>query len=167
MLRSYLIFFVLSFNFTTVAKTNNKILDIDEGLPKEADLYLVKLPDLPNTNKIRVQYHLTLPSTQKLNPGAPSFLAVYERHLPDQKWELTEKMNLKNQIWSGQDLQLSQSFQLKSENSEVAVYSTVIHCGKDGKTPCFIQGFKGKAKRKKDMRISRNQIPFYIEGKVY
>jgi len=136
----------------------------DDGLPYEPDTTIVKLNKISKGASIKLEFILTLPATQKLNKGASSSLAVYEKRKKEKKWIQTEQWDLNTVASFDDQLHFTKNIQLQHPDSEVAVFSTIFHCGKKAKTACYIQGFKGIASRSSAQAPST--IPFYIEGKM-
>jgi hypothetical protein len=136
----------------------------EKGLPYEPDTTAVKLEKLPQENTINLNFHLGLPKTQKLNRAAPSFVGVYEREKGSKEWTETARFDLNEIATFTDDLDMDKMIQLRSPTSEVAIHSTVFHCGKEPKTACYIQGFRGIASRT-TKKVS-STVPFYIEGQM-
>ena len=66
----------------------------------------------------------------------------------------------------GTEISLGQEVELKSDDSDVTVHSTIFHCGrKDTKVPSIIQGYEAIIKRSK--KAKSNLVLFNVEGKVY
>ncbi len=136
----------------------------DKGLPFEADTTKIQLNKIAQGTQVQLDFQMTLPSTQKLNKGAPSFVGVYER-TKKSDWKEIQRIDL-NQFYSLSDeLHFSKNITLEHADSEVAVHSTIFHCGKAQKTACYIQGFLGKAKRQSKM-AQNPHLKFFIEGKM-
>jgi hypothetical protein len=136
----------------------------DDGLPIEPDTTLVNLNKIAQGPTINLDLILTLPATQNLNKGAPSFVAVFEKRKNEKKWTQTQRLDLNSVLIFGDQLHFTKNISLQFSDSEVAVFSTIFHCGKDHKTACYIQGFKGTTSR--SLASDSTRVPFYIEGKM-
>jgi len=137
----------------------------EKGLPYEPDTTKVEIAPIAQGQNLTLNFHLGLPKTQKLNPGAPSFVGVYEK-TGSSEWTETARFDLNKFFAMSDGLDFTQNVQLRSPNSKVAVHSTVFHCGKDRKSACFIQGFQGIAKRAPATAKTSKTLPFYIEGQM-
>ena len=116
-----------------------------ETLPDEADTRIVALPSARSGKSLRVAFTLALPATQKLNPYAPSFFAIYERNT--QGWSKVKNIKLSSKFSIGDVIEFDEDFVLNSDDSEIALHSTSYRCGKDNRSACYIQAFQGKTKR--------------------
>lgn len=154
------IFLIISVDFASA-----KIMNPDAGLPNEPGTKIIKLSKINKGSSVQLNFRLKLPSTQSLNKGAPSFVAVYEK-TTNGSWIETKKINLnKAALFLGtNEIEFSENINLNNEASEVAVYSTIYHCGSDHKTPCYIQGFKGKTLRTFKQVNSGRKLDFHIAG---
>jgi hypothetical protein len=137
----------------------------EKGLPDEPDTTKVELAPITQGQDLTLNFHLGLPTTQKLNQGAPSFVGVYEK-IGSSEWTETARIDLNKFFAMGNGLDFTQNVQLRSPISKVAVHSTIFHCGKDRKSACFIQGFQGIAKRAPTTAKTSKTLPFYIEGQM-
>jgi hypothetical protein len=153
------VIFICAFQFA-LAKSLKK----EKGLPYEPDTTNVKLEKLSLGIDITLNFHLGLPKTQKLNRAAPSFVGVFEREKGSKEWKETTRFDLNEIATFTDDLDFEKVVQLRSPTSEVAIHSTVFHCGKEPKSMCYIQGFRGIASRT-TQKVS-STVPFYIEGQM-
>lgn len=131
----------------------------EKGLPFEPDTTHIKMTQIKLGNSVILDFLLNLPSTEKLNRGAGSYVGVYER-TKGANWVQTEKIDLNTVLQIGDTVRFSKKVELVSKDSEVAVFATILHCGKAPRTPCFIQGFQGITARAK---TSNQTLPFHIE----
>jgi hypothetical protein len=137
----------------------------EDGLPFESDLTRVTLPKVGIGHRLELNYALKIPDTQKLNHGAPSNVTVFEKAKGEKTWTATKEINLNEKSFVGSGIKFREVIDLKSDDSEIAVHSTVYHCGrKDTKVPCYIQGFQGFPKRVKNAKS--NNVHFNVVGKV-
>lgn len=134
------------------------------GLPHEPDTTVIKLRKIPQTKSIILDYNLLLPETQQLNKAAGSFVAVYEKK-KGQAWTETQKISLSDLFNIGSGMHFSKPIQLRYSDSQVAIFSTIFHCGKDHKTACYIQGFQGITTRT-SAKAEVAAVDFAIEGKM-
>lgn len=116
-----------------------------EKLPLEADTRYITLPDAKSGKRLRVAFNLSLPATQKLNPYAHSFFAVYERR--GNGWDRIKNIKLATKFSIGDTVDFDEDLDLNRNDSDIALHSTIYHCGKDNKSACYIQAFQGVAKR--------------------
>ena len=138
----------------------------ETGLPFESDLTRLPLPPVGIGHHLDLFFALTIPETQKLNHGAPSAVTVFEKLKGEKVWTATKVVNLNEKLLLGNEMSFKESIELRSENSEIVVHSTIYHCGrKDTKVPCFIQGFQGFVKRSKKSNL--HSVAFKAAGTVY
>lgn len=139
----------------------------ENGLPWESDLTKLKLNKISVGDKINLNFHLTIPETQKVSQGAPSHVTVFEREKGTKLWVETKKINLSGIAKLLNDVSFNESIRLRSPDSEVAVHATIYHCGKkDTKIPCFIQGFQGFPGR--DVKLkNKTAVDFNAKAFVY
>ena len=132
----------------------------DKGLPREPDTTEVKIEKLASSKDLILDFSVVLPPGQKLG-GSSSFVAVYERKNRED-WTETQRFRVQNAFGLFKDIRLREKVALRSPDSEIAVHSTIYHCGE--KKGCFIQGFQGTTGRKAGASAA---IPFHIQGKTY
>lgn len=118
------------------------------GLPFEANNFRLKFDPIGRGQAITLGFVLELPPTQKMPTGAPAYVSVHEKLKGE--WQQVAKFNLKDFFFFGDSLSFSRPIVFAEVNSEIAVHATIYHCGKNKKTPCYIQGYQGTAKRKKE-----------------
>lgn len=118
-----------------------------DPLPSEPDQRKVEIVPGATGRQLNVDFALFVPQGQKLNPGAPSFFAVYEKIGMGNDWKRVKEIKLNNVFALGNKIQLRERIEFSREDSEIALHATVFHCGLDGKTACYIQGFQGSTKR--------------------
>lgn len=82
------------------------------------------------------------------------------------RWEESKKINLSTipAFQGSNTIEFSEWIRLNQLDSDIAVYSTIYHCGSDHKTPCYIQGFKGKTQRSLKATKNDSPIDFQITG---
>lgn len=155
--------FVSAFNILLSANVGLSKIDKDDGLPFEPNTKIVKIGHIPLGNVMNLEYVLSLPKTQKLNSAAPSAIEIYEK-LSHQKWSLTSRIDLNEVLNVNDEIQVSRTLNLRYPDSEVTIFSTIYHCGKNKNTACYIQGFKASTSRAKASQKASNTVPFYISG---
>ncbi len=133
----------------------------EKGLPYEPDTTEIRINKIPNGKQMTLEFDLQLPSTQGLNKGAPSFIGIYEKE-KNSNWRETVRLSLNDQFAFLDQIHFLKTIGLRSDSSEIAVFSTIYHCGKDHKTACYIQGFKGKTNR--SPKAKSDKLAFYIQG---
>lgn len=116
------------------------------GLPHETANYRLNVQPIAKAKDITLSFVLDLPETQKMPNGAPAFVAVFEKIKGE--WKEAARFSLREFFFFGDALSFSRSVHFSSEDSEVAVSATIYHCGKDHKTPCYIQSYQGLVKRR-------------------
>lgn len=170
MMRASVLFLTIVFIHLSWAKVAQ-----EEGLPWEPDTTLIKNSNIAIGKQITLDFFMSLPASQKLNKGTNSFVGIYEK-VNKQKWTQTYMQSLDvlpmksygsaSQTAENDELEFSQKINLKNPDSEIAVYATVYHCGKDGKSTCYIQAFLSKIKRDKKLSPNAMYVPFLINPKV-
>ncbi len=157
MMKSLIFVILLSFNLWAA----------EDGLPFETELTKLKLGKISNVDTLELKYHLSIPETQKMNPGAPSHVSVYEKMKGEKVWSLTKKIDLRGVVNLVTEFDMVENINLRSSDSEVIVHSTIYHCGKkDTRIPCFIQGFQGVVARNSKLK-NQNAVNFKVVTKVY
>ena len=140
---------------------------VENGLPFESDLTKLKLSKISVGSKIQLNFQLTIPDTQKVNPGAPSHVTVFVREKGAKIWVETKKINLSGMAKLFNFVSFNEDIQLRAPDSELAVHATIYHCGKkDTRIPCFIQGFQGFSLR--DVKLkNKTTVDFAAKAFVY
>lgn len=116
-------------------------------LPKKSRTKVLQTSELGLGKQIQISNLIDLPDGQKLNPGAPSYISIYEKVGSD--WTLLKKIEVNERVlFPGQDLRMSDSVALKSETSELAIDATLYHCA-IAKGPCYIDEFQKVIQRSK------------------
>lgn len=114
-------------------------------LPQEPGQRVVQVGPIAPGKKVRLSFSAVLPATQKLNPAAPSYLAVYEKSGSD--WTELKRVKLAGLVQFGDSIEVNEALTAAKDDSDIAVHTTLYHCGKTNETACYIQGFQGIAKR--------------------
>ncbi len=128
-----------------------------EDLPHEMDTRKVSLPMAAQGHQLEIDFSLILPPTQKLGPYTS--YAVYEKD--GGTWHKIKEILINPLFLSGSRVRSVESVTFKSQDSEIAIHSTIYHCGK--KTACYIQAFQGTTKRSP---TGRKTIPFLAQATV-
>ena len=118
------------------------------SLPSEPGQRKVDLPTASTGRSLKINFSAVLPPTQKLNPAAPSYYAVYEKHGAD--WKESKRAKLANLVAFGDVIEVNDNVDFESPDSEIAIHTTLYHCGKDNKSACYIQGFQARTTRAAD-----------------
>lgn len=114
-------------------------------LPQEPGQRTVEVGTIAPGKKVRVSFSAVLPATQKLNPAAPSYLAIYEKS--GAEWTELKRVKLAGLVHFGDTIEVNEAVHSAKDDSEIAIHTTLYHCGKTNETACYIQGFQGIAKR--------------------
>jgi hypothetical protein len=134
---------------------SNSVLGKIKGLPWVADTTTLLIKPIARSQYIDIDFRLSVPKNNKL--GAGSFISVYEK-VNRSEWSETKRFELEDLLSLQSEILFTKKVELKSDVSDLAIHSTIYHCGKTG---CYIQAFQGVTKRS---MTGGTLVPFHITG---